>query len=152
MQGEADPYRGRLIFSNNCAKCHQLFREGGNIGPNLTAYQRNDVARLALQIVNPSLEIREGFETWLAVTEDGRVITGFLLDQDANVVVLRGADGQNVLVGRADLAEFERGRLSLMPAGLLRTLSPQQIRDLFAFLRLSQPLNEPPLDNDRDGH
>jgi putative membrane-bound dehydrogenase-like protein len=141
--GEPDPYRGRALFTEHCAKCHQLFRQGGQIGPNLTSYQRQDTSRMALQIVNPSLEIREGFEMWMAVTADGRAINGFLLDQDTNVVVLRGADGQNVILPRNQLDELQRSRLSLMPAGLLDPLDDQQIRDLFAFLRLSQPLNEP---------
>jgi putative membrane-bound dehydrogenase-like protein len=141
--GEADAYRGRVIFSRSCAACHQLFRDGGQIGPSLTAYPRSDVERLAMHVVNPTLEIREGFEMWMANTHDGRVINGFLVDQDRNVVVLRGADGQNVILPRNRLDDLQRSRLSLMPAGLLKPLSDQQIRDLFAYLRISQPLNEP---------
>ncbi len=64
--GEADPYRGKALFSEHCAKCHQLFREGGQIGPDLTTYQRSDTARLVLQVALPDLEVREGFETWLS--------------------------------------------------------------------------------------
>lgn len=144
--GDADRYRGRELFAQHCAKCHQLFRQGGNIGPNLTAYQRDDRARMTLNIVNPSIEVREGFEMWLAFIDDGRVINGFLVDRNAQVVVLRGADGQNVTVPRDQLDELQRSRLSLMPAGLLKSLSDQQVRDLFAYLRSSQPLNEPPFE------
>jgi hypothetical protein len=31
-------------------------------------------------------------------------------------------------------------KASIMPEGLLRTMSEQQIRDLFAYLRTTQPL------------
>jgi putative heme-binding domain-containing protein len=140
--GDADPYRGHLQFTESCAKCHVLFREGGRIGPDLTPYQREDSPRMLLHVVNPGIEIREGFETWIVSTDDGRIVSGFLFDQDANVIVLRGADGQNITVPRATVEEMTKSPTSLMPTGLLDELSEQEIRDLFAYLRLSQPLNE----------
>lgn len=140
-QGDADPYRGKPLFDAACAKCHQLFREGGQIGPNLTAYRRDDAASIMLQIVNPSLEIREGFETWTVWTTDGRVLTGFLTDQDDHVIAVRGVDGQNVTIARDQIDDLQRSAASLMPEGLLSEMSDQQLRDLFAYLRISQPLN-----------
>jgi putative membrane-bound dehydrogenase-like protein len=140
--GDADPYRGHELFTANCAKCHVLFREGGRIGPDLTPYQRDDTERMLMHVAHPSVEIREGFETWLVTTVDGRVVSGFLFDQDANIVTLRGADGQNITIPRDDIEEMGRSPTSLMPEGLLADLSEQQIRDLFAYLRVSQPLNE----------
>ncbi len=97
---------------------------------------------MLLHVVNPSLEIREGFETWLVTTDDGRVLSGFLFDQDANVAVLRGADGQNITIARERIEEMGRSGTSLMPEDLLAEFSDQQIRDLFSYLRASQPLNE----------
>jgi putative heme-binding domain-containing protein len=140
--GDFDPYRGHAIFQDACAKCHVLFREGGRIGPDLTSHPRDDAGRMLLSVVNPSLEIREGFETWVVTTDDGRVLSGFLFDQDANVVVLRGADGQNVSIPREAIEEMAKSPASLMPEGLLDNYSDQEIRDLFSYLRLSQPLNE----------
>ena len=138
----ADPYRGRELFTASCAKCHQLFRRGGKIGPNLTAYRRDDLLRMAVHVVDPSREIREGFQDWTAITDDGRVVTGLMMDQDDHVVTLRGVDGHNVVLVRSQLEELEPNQKSLMPAGLLSSYSDQQIRDLFAYLRISQPLNE----------
>ncbi|MCA9152592.1 MAG: c-type cytochrome, partial [Planctomycetales bacterium] len=140
--GDANPYNGHALFVANCAKCHQLFREGGQVGPNLTPYMRTDTPRLALQVVNPSKEIREGFETWTAITADGRIVSGFLTDQDPQRIVLRDVDGRDVSLLRSELESLERSNRSLMPQGLLRTLSEQEIRDLFSYLRISQPLNE----------
>ena len=139
--GGSDPYTGRELYRAHCAKCHTLYREGGQIGPNLTSYARHQVANLLLQVVNPSLEIREGFETWVAELDDGRVVSGFLADQDPHALVLRTVDGANVRVPRDAVEQLRRDPRSLMPAGLTERLSEQQLRDLFAFLRLSQPLN-----------
>jgi putative heme-binding domain-containing protein len=139
--GSGDPWEGKKIYTESCAKCHILFGEGGRIGPELTSYKRDDAMELLIHVVNPSAEIREGFETRLIITEDGRTATGFLVDSDSRVVVLRGADGQNVTVPRDQIDEMIEQRKSLMPEGLLDDLTDQQVRDLFAYLRSSQPLN-----------
>ena len=72
----------------------------------------------------------------------GPALTGFIADQDANVVVIKGADGQSVSLARDDIEDMRVNRLSLMPAGQLKALTDQQIRDLFAYLRATQPLPE----------
>ena len=72
---------------------------------------------------------------------DGRVLSGFLADQDKQVVVLRGADGQNITLERDEIEEMKAVSQSLMPEELLKGMSEQQARDLFAYLRIAQPLN-----------
>ena len=141
QSGSGDPYQGKQIYAKTCAKCHLLFGEGGRIGPDLTTYKRDDTLRILLNVVNPSAEIREGFETKLIITEDGRTVTGFIYDQDNRVVVLRGTDGQNIMIGRDRIEEIIPQRKSIMPEGQLKTMTDQQVRDLFAYLRSSQPLN-----------
>lgn len=139
--GEGDPYQGKVLYAKTCGKCHILFEEGGRIGPNLTTYKRDDISRILMNIVNPSAEVREGFESYLVLTTEGRTASGFLFDQDNRVVVLRGVDGQNITLPRDQIEEMIPQKKSLMPEGLLRDLTPQQVRDLFAYLRSSQPLN-----------
>lgn len=135
-----DVYQGKELFTNSCAKCHLMFGEGGRIGPDLTQYQRDDVVRMLLHIVNPSAEIREGYESYTIITVDGRVLSGFLFDQDKQVIVIRGVDGQNITVPREDIDEMLKQSRSLMPERLLDQMTEQQIRDLFAFLRSTQPI------------
>jgi putative heme-binding domain-containing protein len=138
--GNGSPYEGRKLFKAQCAKCHKLYDQGGEIGPDLTAYQRDNVDRMLANVVNPSAEIREGFENFLLQTADGRTLTGFLADQDNQVVVLRTSEGQNVTVPRDEIEELRPAGQSLMPQDLLKSLTDAQIRDLFAYLRGTQPL------------
>lgn len=140
--GSGSPYPGKKLYLASCAKCHQLFGQGGQVGPELTTFKRDDVANMLLHVVNPSAEVREGFETLTAATKDGRVVTGFLVDKDNQVVVLRGADGQTVSLRQSEIEEMQPQRKSLMPEGLLDQLTEQQVRDLFAYLRSTQPLND----------
>ena len=138
--GSGDAYKGGPLFAQRCETCHTLFHRGGRIGPDLTAYQRDDLGTLLPSIVDPSAEIREGYVNQLATTKDGRTLSGFLVGEDAAAIVLRGLDGQDVSLARADLRDLRRAPASLMPAGLLAGFTDQELRDFFAYLRLPQPI------------
>jgi putative heme-binding domain-containing protein len=97
---------------------------------------------MLLHVVNPSAEIREGYENHLVQTVDGRALNGFLVDRDDQLVILRSAEGQNLIIPRARIEEMSVSPLSLMPEGLLTGLSEKQLRDLFAYLRSTQPIPE----------
>ncbi len=136
-----NPKRGKPHFMKLCGKCHALFGEGGKIGPDLTAFKRDNLERVLVNVVNPNIEIREGFENFVLVTLDGRVVNGFLADQDSQVVVLRGVDGQNLIFRRDEIDEMHAIKQSVMPEGALKNIPDQQLRDLFAYFRSSQPVN-----------
>ena len=138
--GSGDPYEGRKLFNMSCGLCHKLFAQGGQIGPDLTPYKRDDLDTLLLNVVNPSAEIREGYENYVVSTKDGRTLSGFLADKDNRVVVLRGVDGVNLVLPQEQIVEMKSTGVSLMPVGLLSGLTQQQVRDLFAYLRSTEPL------------
>ncbi|WP_010587162.1 PVC-type heme-binding CxxCH protein [Schlesneria paludicola] len=142
LVGAGDPYPGKKLYLQMCGKCHTLHASGGKIGPDLTTYKRDDLRQMLIHIVNPSAEIREGFETQIAVLKDGRVVTGFLVENDPQTVTLRSPDGQTISLERAELEELIKSRKSLMPENQLKDLSDEQVRNLFAYLRISQPLND----------
>ncbi len=135
-----DPYKGEPLFLQRCAACHTLFQKGGHIGPDLTAYQREDLGTLLPSIVDPSAEIREGFATQVVSTSDDRMLSGFPVDQDATTIVLRGLDGQNISIPRRDIRDIRAAPASLMPDGILAGMSDQELRDFFAYLRIPQPI------------
>lgn len=139
--GSGNPKQGKLQFAAHCGRCHRLFEEGGGIGPDLTPFARDNTERMLANIVNPNLEIREGFENYVLTTVDGRVLNGFLADKDQQVVILRGGDGQNSIVRQEDIEVMKAIPQSVMPEGTLKPLSDQQLRDLFGYLRSSQPVN-----------
>ena len=138
---DVDIVAGKSLFNTNCAACHKLFEQGGQIGPDLSTYQRDDIDTMLLHIVNPSAEIREGYENFLLTTKDGRTVVGFLVEQDNQTVVLRGLDGQDISLERKDIKAMNAQGVSLMPAGLLTGYTDDQVRDLMAYLRSTQPLN-----------
>ena len=134
------PYRGRDLYHQRCAACHKLFHKGGDIGPNLTAYQRTDLDTLLPAILDPSREIREGYEQMQVQTKDGRRLSGFLSDRTNRLLILRGVDGSDTVVEQSQMESSQISPRSLMPEGLLTGLTDQQLRDFFAYLRIAQPI------------
>jgi putative membrane-bound dehydrogenase-like protein len=135
-----NPYAGEAAFNTRCAACHKLFFKGGQVGPDLTSYQRDNLGTLLLSTVNPSAEIREGFQYYTVETTDGRTLSGFIVDRDNQVTVLRGLAGENISLRSSEILELQPMGRSLMPEGLLEGLSDQELRDFFAYLRISQPI------------
>ena len=116
-----------------------MFGKGGRIGPDLTPYDRSDLETILLAIVRPNAEIREGYEHNLLTTKDGRILSGFKVEENPKIVILRGLDGQDHLVAREQIARFEPLKRSLMPEGLLSTLTPDELHHLFAYLASTTP-------------
>ena len=98
--GPGAPKPGRQIFQDQCARCHTLFGKGGKVGPDLTTYRRDDLETMLLNIVNPSAEIREGYASHVVATTDGRTLSGIVIEQDQNVVVLRSERWQGHAAAR----------------------------------------------------
>ena len=132
--------RGRIGIADEGKRLRDRPHLGGQIGPDLTAYNRDDLASLALAIVSPNAEIREGYEPFVLTQKDGTVHSGFLATQDPKRVVLRDMAGLTVTVERAAITSLNGLGTSLMPAGLIAGLIDTELRDLFAYLRLNQPL------------
>ena len=125
---------GHAIFKTLCATCHTFGREGGKIGPDLTGYERDNLDFMLPAIVDPSLAIREEFTAFTVETRDGQTLTGFLESQTPQSVTLRDLNAQKLTLSRADLKSLTATPTSLMPEGLLDSLSDQQVRDFFAYL------------------
>jgi putative heme-binding domain-containing protein len=140
--GNGDPYAGKKLYMQSCGRCHTLFDGGGQIGPSLTGYQRDQLAALTLNIVGPNLEVREGYQSYALLTDAGQLLTGFIEQDSPDQVTLRAVDGLSYTIERNRIESMKPQPQSLMPEGLLDNLSEQQIRDLFAYLRSSQPLSD----------
>ena len=139
--GPGDPRAGERLFKGKCASCHTLYGKGGTVGPDLTTYRRDDLDTILLNIVNlKPLQILQGYGSKSSPPLlHGRALSGVLIDQDPQVVVLRSSEGRDVIVPRDQLEEMKPSPTSIMPEGLLKGLSDNETRDLFAYLRSTQP-------------
>jgi len=111
-----------------------LFGQGGSTAPDLTGYERKNLDFWLPGIIDPSLEIREGYANYVLKTKDGRILVGVILEQSPQAVTLRDAANQKITLPRSSIDSLEATPVSLMPPGLLGGLDKDQLRDLFAYL------------------
>jgi len=130
-----DPAAGSQVFKQHCAKCHKIFGDGAEVGPDLTAANRKDQDYLLISIVDPSSFIRAEYVSVQLVTDDGRMMTGLITKQTPAAITLVDSKGDATTIARDTIDEMIPAEASQMPEGLLTPLTPQQRRDLFAFLR-----------------
>jgi putative heme-binding domain-containing protein len=133
--GAGDATKGKEHFTQRCAACHILFGEGGQIGPDLTGYERNNPDFWLVATLDPSVEIREGFGAYTAKLKDGQTLMGMLVQQDAGNVVLKDMAGTRHTARTGEIDKLEALPQSLMPEGLLGGLDDAALRDLFAYLQ-----------------
>jgi len=126
---------GRALFKKHCAICHQLFDEGNRIGPDLTSANRQDRDFLLVSLVDPSSVIRREYVSIVVQTKDGRILTGLPIARTDSMLTLLDPMGNRQEVAADQIEELQDSLVSLMPENLYRELTPQQLRDLFAYLQ-----------------
>jgi putative heme-binding domain-containing protein len=141
-KGPGDAGRGKPLVVKHCLNCHQLFDEGGKIGPDLTPLDRKNLDVLLPNVIDPSAVIREGYQQYNVVTADGRVLSGLLAENTPEKVTVLDAKGVRTTMRKKEIESMTRAETSLMPEGILDVLSDQELRDVFAFLR-SEPRKPP---------
>jgi putative heme-binding domain-containing protein len=129
--------RGEKIFRRadlSCMKCHAITRAGGQVGPELSAVGSiSPVDYIVNSILNPDLAKKEQFITKMFQTVDGEVITGIVVDRNDQRVNVRDASGKIVTVSAEDIAAEKEGK-SLMPQGITKFLSHEELLDLAKFV------------------
>jgi putative membrane-bound dehydrogenase-like protein len=139
---QADPRQGRAVFNQACASCHKLYGEGQLIGPDLTGSGRHDINYLVENIVDPSALLAADYRMTIVTMTDGRVFSGNVAGQSERTLTLKMVGAEQTLE-RRQIVKTEQLPLSLMPEGLLQSLSETQVRDLFAYLMTSAQVDLP---------
>lgn len=133
-----DPIRGEAIFFSenaNCATCHRVGDQGGEIGPNLSGIAANhSPAQIYRDIEAPSSEIDPEYLPYTVAMNDGRVFVGMVRAEGSDLIEVIGADAEAVQVERSEIEEIQTVSTSIMPVGLAGAIGQADLRDLLAFL------------------
>ncbi len=132
--------RGKQVFeSAGCIKCHKMNNAGSTLGPELTKVaERFKGQKLLQQVLEPSTEINKQYQTWVAVHEDGRAMSGLKVAEDATSITLMPnplKPENKVTLAKDELEEIEASQTSTMPQNLLITYSNDEILDLLAYIQ-----------------
>jgi putative heme-binding domain-containing protein len=138
-----DARAGREVFRKLCMQCHTIYGEGQTVGPDLTSNGRGSFDQLLASIFDPSLVIGPSYQTTTVVTESGRSLSGLPVEESDQRIVLKLAGGTQEIVPRNEIKWARAGKLSMMPEGIETLLGKTELADLFAFLALDHPPEDP---------
>ena len=129
--------KGEMLFkSQSCIACHTTADGQLPRGPHLVDIgKRYKADELLESILKPSAKIAQGYETYLFRLRDGRTMTGFVVGDRADAVVIREATGVQRELVRSNIENRTMLKTSAMPEGLAGNLTPTQLADLLAYLQ-----------------
>ncbi len=131
---KADAARGKVVFKEQCAKCHTHSGEGGKVGPDLTGMAVHPKAELLVHILDPSRNVEGNFKQYSVATKDGLVLTGVLTGESKTAIELGDAEGKPHVVQRDDIEELVASPKSLMPEGFEKQVPAADIANILEFL------------------
>jgi putative heme-binding domain-containing protein len=146
---QGDRERGKLIFFSDgarCKNCHEHEDRHKSLGPTLSDITKKfpKTADLLQHAMQPSLKIDEPFAAYTVVVDDGRVVTGLVVEQTEQQFVLKTVERQLVPIARRNIEEMIKSEKSLMPERILSDLTAQEAADLFEYIRSQRPASAAP--------
>lgn len=135
---EVDLEAGRRVFFHTklalCATCHRHDGRGVVLGPDLSLVGRQgDREAILRSILEPHREVAPQFYPSQVKLADGSEFVGILL-RSSSTEVFRDLTGKERSFPKAEVVERTEVRTSLMPPGLVSSLTDRELRDLLAFL------------------
>jgi putative heme-binding domain-containing protein len=135
-----DATQGAKVFTKTCATCHQLGGVGQQVGPDLGSLADKSGEALLTAILDPNQAVEARYINYTATTKNGLVLSGLLASETGNSITLVGPDGKTHVILRSDLDELFSSGKSVMPEGLEKDISHQDMADLIAFIRANLPV------------
>ncbi|HVC95695.1 MAG TPA: PQQ-dependent sugar dehydrogenase [Pirellulales bacterium] len=137
---KGDHQRGKLIYFSDgarCRACHEIDDRGKSLGPTLQEITKKypRPADLLQHAIQPSLKIDEQYAAYTIVTDDGRVLSGLIVEKTDEEIVIKTVERQIVRIARGNVEEMTRSEKSLMPDRVLSDLTAQEAADLFEYIR-----------------
>lgn len=129
----------RMFTTATCIQCHRFGNIGGILGPDITGAARRYSPQVLLrEIIEPSVQVSDQFKTHSIITLDGKIYQGRILEQNANQLTVATdpkAPSAVIEIKVGDVDEIYPSKTSMMPIGLLNTLTREEILDLLAYIQ-----------------
>ncbi|MFO0935311.1 MAG: PVC-type heme-binding CxxCH protein [Gemmataceae bacterium] len=129
--------RGKVVFDNQCAKCHQFDGRGQAVGPPLDGAGR-DIEYLLTNVIDPNRVIGAPYFLRTATLLDGKIEQGVLAEEDDRSITLKVENGVLKKLLKKDLdGPVKVQEKSMMPEGLTAGMSPADFRDLVRYTMMN---------------
>jgi putative heme-binding domain-containing protein len=135
----ASAAEGAKVFQRVCAKCHRVDGNGYEVGPDISDTRNRARDALLYDILDPNRKIEPRYTDYSVITDDGRIFNGLLDSETTEAVVLLQPEGKRQAIARAQIEEMRASGKSLMPEGVEKDITVQQMADLLEFLKGNRP-------------
>jgi len=130
----AEPAQGVAVFEKHCAVCHQLGGKGAKVGPQLDGIGTRGLDRLMEDILDPNRNVDQTFRATNLALNNGQILSGLLLREEGEVLVMADAQGKEIRVPKSSVEERTTSPLSPMPANLTDQIIEKDFYSLLAYL------------------
>jgi putative heme-binding domain-containing protein len=131
----ADPKRGREVFVKNCASCHRIGEVGVNVAPDIADSRTQQPSQLLTSIVDPNRAVDNNYFSYTVIMNDGKIHTGIIGSETSSSLTLRQQENKTIELLRRDIEEVRSNGVSLMPVGLEKNITVEQMADLISFVK-----------------
>lgn len=138
LAGDVD--RGSKLLSPTgkgavCLGCHQLNGSGRDLGPDLSRVgSRLSRGELIESLLAPSKVIAEGYKAWSLRLKSAATQIGFVLKRDGSSITFKSMTGETLVIPSSEIEKEQALPGSLMPEGLVQSLSAQEVADMVSYL------------------
>lgn len=138
---KGDLEKGQAVYEQaKCAACHRMGSIGTAIGPDLTSVAKRFTRKeLVESILFPSHIVSDQYQTQRVLTTSGKVVSGQVVKNPNGTYTVRDSSLVETVIAEQDIDQIQPSKSSLMPSGLLDTLTAAEIRDLMAYLGFVPP-------------
>lgn len=127
--------RGREVFRKNCTTCHRIGDIGVDVGPSIGDTRTKTPEQLLTDILQPNKAIDNNYQSYTVITTDGVTLVGIVTAETGNSVTLKLPEGKVLPLLRSNIDAMQSNGVSLMPEGLERNVTRQEMADVIAFLK-----------------
>ncbi len=129
-----DVAAGARVFEKNCSICHQLANKGTKIGPALDGIGIRGLDRLLEDVLDPNRNVDQAFRSTTIDLKSGQQVSGLLLREEGEVLILADAQGKELRVDKKNVEEKSVTQLSPMPGNFATQIPEADFNNLMAFL------------------
>ena len=129
-----DALKGKALFVS-CLACHKVGDTGGIIGPDLSGAGAMSTEALLHNILTPNAQMESGYYRHDIILKNGGKVSGSLVNETKSSLSIQPLGTTIQVIPRKNIAQHKITKSSLMPEGLIDHLSPEQVADLFTYIR-----------------
>jgi putative heme-binding domain-containing protein len=140
MTGDAE--RGREVFKNRCSSCHRTAGIGVDVAPDISDSREKKPEQILSDILDPNRAIDNNYVAFSVALADGQVHSGIIAAETPTSITLKQPDGKSLTILRSEIETLRSTGKSLMPEGLEKEITQQQMSDLIGFIKNWRYLDE----------